>query len=261
MSRRADRGNRHLKNRPRHQPKPIAVIDTNVFLDIHSCYDLRTKVDELHKVHGNDAVKHPDVTYRIARAKEATLLAFYLAETNTHTFSLRGEAIDMLQKFAPPAPGGESMESDFVMTFAHFVGDYVLKGWRSQVSARDEHVRKDAADRWLVGYAKRKGIPVITHEGYTQHGIVDDNTKKNMRGRCQEAGVAVFAPREFYAGKLDPEVASERFLDRFYRKAPQYLAGRTDKMEDVLRWVFGYYRMILRGEVEGTDARVPTSLF
>lgn len=242
MSRRIDRGNRHLKNRKRPLPKPIAVIDTNVFVEIHSCRDLRSDVERLHATLGDAAMDHPDVTFRIARAREAALLAMYLHKIGAHTFSLRGEAINMLEKLAPPAAGGTSMDSDFTMVFAHFMSDYVLRGWKSQAAHRAETKTGDDADLLLIDYARKKRTPVITHEGYTQSGIVDDNKKGNMRARCKAAGVDVFAPREFYDGKINPTEEIEAFLARFRRRVPEWLAdrGKDDAMGKVLGWIFGY---------------------
>lgn len=244
-------------------PKPLAVIDTNVFVEIHSCHDLRRDFERLHAKLGNAAIEHPDITLRMQRARESAVLAMYFHSIGAHTYSLRGEAIDMLQQLAPPAPGGTSMDSDFTMVFAHFVLDYVLNDWKSIADEVPETVSDDAADLLLIDYAKANDLPIITAEGYTRDGIVDDNKKRNMRARCKAAGVSVYAPREFYAGKIEPDEAIERFLERFAARVPEWLAvrGKNDKMGEVLRWIFGYYRMILRGEVEGQDEPITTRLF
>ena len=41
-------------------------------------------------------------------------------------------------------------------------------------------------------------------------------------------------------------------------ESPVYLArrGKRDRMGDVLSWVFGHYRLILRGEAEGRETPV-----
>ena len=68
----------------------------------------------------------------------------------------------------------------------------------------------------------------------------------------------VFAPCEFYEGKIDEAQEIASFLKRYRDEAPRYLSARDeqDEMWKVLQWVEGYYRMILRGDVAGRDAQV-----
>jgi hypothetical protein len=87
-----------------------------------------------------------------------------------------------------------------------------------------------------------------------------------MRKFAKDAGVSVYAPREFYAGKLDESAEIERFLRKFREKAPNYIAAHwqkrgPDQIAGVFEWVYGYYRMILLGEAEGRDEAVRVSVF
>jgi len=113
----------------------------------------------------------------------------------------------------------------------------------------------NGADDALIAYAKKNAIPLITNEGYTVRGLADEK----MRKRAKDAGVYVYAPHEFYAGKINESDEIEAFFERFKEQAPLHLESRRtkfgpgDKMGHTLDWVFNYYRMILLGEVEGRD--------
>lgn len=86
-----------------------------------------------------------------------------------------------------------------------------------------------------------------------EDGSIDET--KLIRTEARAAGVTVLTPREAFAGHIDEEDEIEAFLTRFRERALNYLARRgfRDRMGDVLTWVFGLYRFILRGEVEGRD--------
>jgi hypothetical protein len=112
-----------------------------------------------------------------------------------------------------------------------------------------------------VGFAKEHALPLVTNEGVTQSGIAEEK----MRKRARNAGVSVFSPREFYLGKIDEEEEIEAFLTRFRAQVPRYLEARKrelgeDNVAEVLLWIYGYYRLVLRGEVEGRDVPVSVSL-
>jgi hypothetical protein len=239
----------------------LAILDTNVFIDVHSCHDLIDTFDGLHATVGNAAIEDPAVTYRLARARESVLLVIYLNKIGATTFNLHSEAVEMLMRSAPPAPGGTSMKSDFTTVFLHFVKDYVLPDWSPTMPTEPGTEAKNEADAALIECAKKHNLPLITNEGYTPKGLVEIK----MRKLAREAGVQVFAPREFYAGKIDEAEEIAAFLQRFREHAPGYLKERNqtlgpDQMGKVLGWIIGYYRMILLGVVEGRDTPVRVTL-
>jgi hypothetical protein len=235
----------------------LAVLDTNVFIDIHSCHDLKGTFDRLHSSLGDAAIDEPVVEYRLRRARESLLLAMYLNKISATTYSLHNEAVELLMLKAPPSPGGHAMESDFTTVFVHFVKDYVLPDWSPTMPTEPGSEASNEADRALVAYAKDNGLPLITNEGNTPDGIIDEK----MRKLARDAGVAVFAPFEFYDGKINETEEVDAFLARFRHEAPRYLSARNerDEMWKVLQWIEGYYRMVLRGEVAGRDAPIHVS--
>lgn len=228
-------------------------MDTNVFLDIHSCHDVKRDFDKLHGEIGDAAVDDPKIVYRRARARESMLFAMYLHKIKGTTMSLRHEAIELLLKCAPPARGGTQMEGDFTRVFAHFVQPFCLRRWNAVVTTEHGDVRRSEADRAHVALAKARGIPLVTNEGAREDGSLDET--KLIRAEAHGADVTVLTPRQAFQGHINEEEEIEAFLARFKDRAPNYLdrRGIRDRMGDVLTWVFGLYRFILRGEVEGRD--------
>ncbi len=113
-----------------HEPPIVAVLDTNVKLDMYSCHDVTRTYDSAFSTLGKAAASDPQVSYRFARAKEALLLAVYLNKLGAATFNLHHETIELLTKTVPPtAVGGQSFEAEFVVFFLHFVRDYLLPNW------------------------------------------------------------------------------------------------------------------------------------
>ena len=153
------------------------------------------------------------------------------------------------------------MESDFTNTFLHFVKDYVLPNWNPTMPTEPGTESGNDADRALIEHARVHGVPLITNEGYTPAGIVDDG----MRRRARDAGVHVFAPIELYRGRINEAEEIEAFLRRFREQVPRYLEARRreigeDNFHRVLEWVYGYYRLILFGETADREAPVRLAL-
>jgi hypothetical protein len=235
---------------------PELVMDTNVFVDIHSCADVTEDFNRLYTTLGNAALDDPAITYRIARARESMLLAVYLHTTKSTSLALRHEAIGILERRSPPARGGTSMTADHTRVVAWFVKDYCLRGWNSVVTTAHGKVEGSAADRALVALAAEKSIPLVTTEGYSRDGSIDETRLIRREARAQ--GVTVLTPREYYAGKMDETAEIDAFLQRFYDRVPVYLErrGKRDAMHKLLANVHGFYRFVLRGEVEGRTTPV-----
>src|SRR5580704_11789456 len=181
------------------------------------------------------ALDDPSIVYRRARARESLLLAMHFHKVKAQTYSLHSEVLYLLLKRVPPAPGGQTTESDFTTVFLYFVKDYLLPDWDTQMPTQPGSEAGNDADEAYVAFAKEHRLPLITNEGYEQNGIVD----KRMRKLAKDAGVSVFAPREFCAGKIDEAVEIEDFLQRFKEQAPVYMEARKkelgeDKIGEVL---------------------------
>lgn len=251
------RGRRKKVPAFRRKPKPVAVLDTNIILDTHSCHDLTSTLDQLYPTLGDAVLEDQRVTFRIERARESTLLAIHLHLTGATTFGLHSEMLDVLERRAPPSAIGLTFESTFTMVFIWFVKGHVLSGWNHTVPKKpDLHASKDA-DRAVVTAAKERNVPLISNEGYSQTGAIDQT--KLIRSFAQQEGVLVQLPREFYAGKLSEQPAIDIFLRKFARLAPDFIKQRRKRFGDdgtvrMIQTVFGLYRLILKGEAEGRDA-------
>jgi len=235
-----------------------AILDTNVVLDIQSIHDMTAAYERL----GTADLDAPHLVYRRARARESLLLGMYLHTAKATTLSLHSEFIALLTRVAPPtAKGGVSLGVEFTTTFSWFVKDYLLPDWNMNIPTEPGGERGNAADAALVALARQASVPLITNEGYTAAGIVDEKLRK----RAKEAGVEVFAPREFYDGKMDETAETEAFLERWASEAPRYLEqhrnefGR-DKSDELLAIICGLYRHVLLGETEGGAERVRVRL-
>ena len=109
---------------------PIAVVDTNVLLDIYSCHDLVGSFDLAHQSLGDGVLGDPSFLYRRERARSSLLLAVYLDRIKATTCSLNAEPIAMMLRSAPPMGGGLDLRSDFTTFVVYFVKDHVLSDWQ-----------------------------------------------------------------------------------------------------------------------------------
>src|SRR5882672_3522736 len=101
---------------------PIAVIDTNVFLDITSCHDFTRGPMERITTTGDAVFQDDDFWYRAMRARDGLLLAIHLDAIGAATLQSHGEALEMLEGLVPPAPGedgGRNWELDFATQMIH----------------------------------------------------------------------------------------------------------------------------------------------
>jgi hypothetical protein len=193
--------------------KPIAVIDTNVLVDLYSWHDyLRHIEQKIAWVLANPKLDDPITVMRRARAGEALLLAIYLNKIRAVTFSI-SEAVTMMGVLVPANAKG-SAPLNFTKTFIYFVVDELLSGWTQQMQVTD--ARSNAADDLLLAYAKENSLPLITNEGYSPTGI---DHRKRMRKRAMAVGVTLVRAADFYRDEIDERAEADAFLDRFKRKS------------------------------------------
>lgn len=221
-----------------------AVVDTNVMLDIFSCHDLE-RAAEIFPVDGHE------LEYRKRRAGDSVLLAIHLNEISAQTVGLN-EFITQLKTIVPKARAGTSMSSDFTTFCIWFVKDHLLPRWGDGLSTEqsDAQLRGNAADAELLRIALENNLPLITNEGVTKAGVID----QKLRLKAKERGARVFSPREFWEGRIDPCKAATAFLSRFVEQRPVYLEQRRqkvgeDKTSEVLDWIFRYYHGVLSAVV------------
>lgn len=210
---------------------------------------------------GEAALTDRKIIYRRARAREATILAMHLHRRKQTTMSLQHEVLAQLQRCSPPTPGGTAMEGDFTRVFVHFVQRFCVRGWNSVFTREHGNVERSAADRAHVALARARSIPLVSHEGYGEDGSLNDSAL--IRREAINAGVRVLTARQaFEEAGINEEEEAEAFLARFHDRVPNYLQRRgiDDRMGAVLDWVYGLYRFILRGEVEGRETRVPVRI-
>src|ERR1700722_12729673 len=110
---------------PPREPRFVAVVDTNVFLDIYSCHDLAGTYDRV----GAAGVDSPEALYRRARARESLLLAMYLHRIGANVFGLGAEILAKLQANVDP-PVRHRFEPTFTRLMANFIMVRVLNGWQ-----------------------------------------------------------------------------------------------------------------------------------
>jgi hypothetical protein len=256
-----------------HPPPAVAVVDTNVLLDIFSCHDLTDTFDAIHALNEHAAVDNPSVVHRRARARESLLLALYFNAIGATTYSLRNEADSMLTTKVPP--GQESLEMHYTTLAVWFVKSLLLldwnagaltpaSGWEKNLSKPPVLRRKQVvaptgnnADAWHIACAKEHGLPLVTNEGFNPTSYKEGKIAR----RAKADGVRALFPKDFYAGKIDEAAEIGGFLQRFRDEAPAYLETNPSQ-RNALQMMFGVYRHTLLGETEGhtEPVRVTISL-
>ena len=97
----------------------LAVVDTNVILDVVSLHDLSQTYERL----GADGVDTPDAVYRRSRARESLLLAIYFHKAKAVTYSLHSEPVAILTTKVDPT-SEDALETHYTKLFIHFVRKY-----------------------------------------------------------------------------------------------------------------------------------------
>jgi hypothetical protein len=220
----------------------VAVVDTNVLLDLHSCHDL------VHSYDKSGGPETPETTYRRKRAKEGLTLAIYLHETRATTWSVASEPVArMLANVDPNA--GDTLEFHYAMLFSNYVLPHVLHGWAPGMPPTpDPAMTGNRADAALVAYAQQHGKPLITNEGISHSGT--RNTDKWLLKRARAAGVQIFSPEDFYQGKINVRRAARRFIAAFRRGVWDFVQTMPKPafVSETVPLIDGYFRFVLLNE-------------
>jgi hypothetical protein len=213
--------------------KVVAVLDTNVMLDLVSVHDLARAAQ------AGDPQKHRS---RGVRAGAALRLAILLNEFEASTFSPGMEALAIAERAVPP--GGSGHEPAFIQVWLYFITDELLPDWQMGTLPGDgcEELRGNAMDDALVDLAKRRGCPLITNEGVSHSGAL--LAKKRIPRRAALLGVEVVTAADFCRGKLKRS-AIEQFMIKFHRQGELFHKGEPD-FRDAQKMVWRMYDFYCR---------------
>lgn len=255
----------------------VAVVDTNVMLEITSCHDVFDAATEL----GVEGARSEAMTYRFGRMRESLILAMHLHREGLTTASLWESLVRLSDEDVVPPGDQRCPKVHYTTMMAHFVRDELLSGWHiavpdlpidvTSMSAAEltKYLRENTpqeveADDELLRMAQEHDVPLITNEGY-RRTILRGKKPVSLRRRGPEAGVEVVTPREFWMGKLDEHEAIEQFLADYRRKVMNYIAGHeTEQQRKVARrdaeFVYGALLMVFNGDNALSDQPFEVSL-
>jgi hypothetical protein len=221
-----------------HLHRPIAVIDTNVLVDVLSSHDVLN-------AYGMKMSLDVDMVYRRARARDSLILFEHLHRRKAWTVNLRDEPWNVLSRVGPV---GHLDGRVYVAT--RFLFADLWRDWRRLPP--DESPTPEPtgtkADRMLVSIAKAYDLPLITNEGHSKTGVIDEG--KAIRRFAREDGVDLCTPVEFWHGQIDAIEASYRILTKFRNRRGFFIKGQSDVggLEGLLDEVFDYLQYILFSE-------------
>jgi hypothetical protein len=232
--------------------KPIAVIDTNVVMDIFGCFHVVRHYDD-----PGITAEHPKSVYRRDRARQALLLAQHLHNIKATTFNIYEPMTIVVREVDPEV--SDTFEHHYTRIFANYVKGHVIPDWvMLQPAQQGEEGKGDKADSALVQYAKDYDVPLISFEGFTPSGIDPGN---KMRRKALGAGVRVLTPSDFY-GDADEQLLAALFYNGFRNGAKRYIdegpapAINRVAVNDVNR----YFQHVLFGITEGYAEPLPVSI-
>ncbi|MGE0400238.1 MAG: hypothetical protein AB7T06_26215 [Kofleriaceae bacterium] len=245
------------------------LVDTNVMMEIDSIGDLIQLGDRLGSEEALEA--SPEARYRQLRSRYSILFAWWLSQTGTVVGTLGNEVVDQLE--GKLAPDTDDAAYAFTTGIVHVIRPFVLKGMKTGALLHVNHeATKDDADTELLNVAIKEKLPIVTNEGLTQRGLTENKDKdtRNLRGRCRDAGVAVYTPEEFLSFKgVDVNAEAERFCSAVRKgideaKAQGVLMSSAGGRE-VMSYLNGVYRWIMLDEVDPAyaarrDARAKAAL-
>jgi len=234
----------------------MAFVDTNVALDIYTAADVLRDHERL----GIVDLEHRQHVYRRARARESLLLAMFFNDTKAVTYGLHQESKRQVLRASPPDDHA-SFGTHYTKFFVRFVHERLLPDWRDTWEIdNDAGLQGQECDDRLLALAAEHSLPIITNEGFTPDGFIED--PKKLRQRARARGLAVYTPREFWSGKMDEAVRIDQFLSRFCAEASKYISThRSPPMaHDSLSTILGYYKLVLLGITEGRDKPVSVTL-
>lgn len=216
---------------------PIAVLDTNVFLNIMTCVDAARQYTQ------DLAIRADKAIFVRKRARQAIALSEHLNGLGAITYSLN-EATRIALREVSGKPKN-TLDHAFTHIWLDYVKPSVLPNWR--IAGPPEHEGEpfgNGADRLLVQRAKEFGIPLISFEGVSPTGA---GKEKLIPRFAREQGVALMTPEQFYAPFDEHRLAAMFYLrldtgsERFINEHEQDRSVVAENMATVK----GYYWHVL----------------
>jgi hypothetical protein len=224
----------------------VAVVDTNVIVDMFTTKDLETEYMKLGDAQVEQAARTRGATFRRARQRESLLLGWYLHKERATTFHVVTEALRIMRRVADPDAVHE-FGTHFTTHFVHFIKDRVLADWNDRtVPTLGEGLKGAEIDDLLIEICRASGLPLITNEGYSESGVSDADPKK-LRAKAIAARIPVFTPRQFWINQMTSGRAERAFIRRMDDLASGYLHGRSDSTREALLTMRGYFQHVFYG--------------
>jgi hypothetical protein len=240
---------RWRRSRRATQTKIVAIVDTNVLLDLLSCHDVIAAREQ----------PRADAWYRFDRAAYGLRLAIHFHEIRATTLSAGDEVLFVSTKLVPTE--ATDLMGWYRYLWLFFTKPKLLCGWRAQSGSTKG--KGNAVDDALIDFAKKYSCPLISNEGINSEGLI---AKNRLRSRAADGGVTVMTPEEVCRGKRLSHTALQRFLNRFIEVGPSF--DRQHKWYEAgqhrLAEVHDYYGKLLVGTepeaVADRAARVSTGV-
>ena len=109
----------------------------------------------------------------------------------------------------------------------HFVRPNAMPKWHDSGDLT-QHFVGNAADRELVRLAQQHALPLVTFEGHTEDGVVDQGY---LRKKAKAANVPVYTPGQDLQQKASQaltDVDVDRFFVRYEQRCRAFQLGQQD---------------------------------
>jgi hypothetical protein len=213
------------------------LVDTNVMMEVYTIADLVRAGDALQDLN------HPTYQYRRMRARHSTILAWWLGKKDRRVGLLGMEVVTMLKKLAPEADPDLWV---FTRAIVRVAAPMVMRLKAGPLTEVDHNLTGTNADKQILAQAAGANLPLITHEGLTDHGVED----VGLRARAKNAGVSVFTAEEYLRAEgVDVDQECREFIVACRAAVAECAAQKVLEGDRALSDLTGLYRHILNGEV------------
>lgn len=211
---------------------PMAIVDTNVCLEIYSWYDFLEAAQKVFERDPTATLEHPEIQLRAQRARYAFGVSLLFNERSWATLVAYNEVGRTIVDRVPPDAVEHGARSNFVRLYAHFIKDNLLPSWHAggDLAADAEKTGNDV-DRLCLELAEQHKIPLISWEGSGRKRAKSKLIPKEAARR----GIDLVTPKAFVQReRFSGTDAARRFFASWDELAPRYLAenpGARETME------------------------------